>query len=95
MDITIVTPGTRVASGAASAGAALPNDASGTLPLRIRVATTAAAHFRMGAGAQTATTNDMLISPGEALTLSVPRGINQFACIQASTGGFVQVSPVE
>ena len=91
----IVKTGVSQASGAASAGGALPTAQSGEIPRYIRVAATAPACFRMGAGAQTAVTTDLQVQPGDAAILAVPSGFTNFAVIQVSAAGIVQISPLE
>ena len=93
--ITVTATGITLASGAASSGAVLPNMSSGEAPRFIRVAATAAACIRIGAGAQTAVTTDLQVQPGEAVILQVPSGVTNIACIQTSSAGIVQVSPLE
>lgn len=93
---TVVKTGVQQASGAASSGGLLPLDSSGNVPRYIRVAATAPACVRLGAGAQTAVTTDLQVQPGDAVVLSVPLGFTNFACIQASAGGgIMQISPLE
>ena len=93
--ITVTVTGKSVASGAASAGTTIPLDSSGNLPRFIRVAATNPACFRMGAGTQTAVITDLQIQPGDSEILHVPQGVTNFAVIQVSAAGIVQVSPLE
>ena len=93
--VTVTVTGSRTACGAASAGTTIPVCSSGEIPRFVIVSATAAAHFRMGAGAQTAINTDLMIQPGDARTMQVPSGINNYACIQAVAAGVVQVSPLE
>lgn len=94
--ITATVTGITLASGAASTGTTLPVMSSGERPRFIRIAATAAACIRIGAGAQTALTTDLQIQPGDAVILMVPTGITNIACIAATaTAGVVQVSPLE
>ncbi len=92
---TIVKTGVAQATTGTSAGGLLPTDSSGNVPRYIRVASTAAACFRMGAGAQTAVFTDTQIQPGDACVLSVPLGVTNFAVIQVASPGVVQISPLE
>lgn len=93
--ITVVKTGVQQASGAASAGGTLPTAQSGEVPRYIRVAATAPACIRIGAGAQTAVATDLQVQPGDTVILSVPRGFTHFAVIQVSAAGIVQISPLE
>ena len=92
---TVVKTGVQQVSSAASSGGLLPLDSSGNVPRYIRVAATAPACVRLGAGAQTAVTTDLQIQPGDAAVMSVPLGFTNFACIQVSGPGIVQISPLE
>jgi aspartate/methionine/tyrosine aminotransferase len=93
--ITVVATGSVTTTGAASAGTTIPNASSNEKPRFIRVAATAACTFRMGVGAQTAVTTDLLIQPGDAVVLHVPSGVTHYAAIQVAAAGVVQVSPLE
>lgn len=93
--ITVVKTGVSQASGAASAGAAIPTAQSGEIPRYIRVAATVAACIRIGAGAQTAVATDLMVQPGDAVILSVPSGFTNFAVIQVAAAGVVIVTPLE
>lgn len=93
--ITVVKTGSVTTTGAASAGTTIPTAQSAEVPRYIRVAATAACTFRIGAGAQTAVTTDLLIQPGDAVVLAVPNGFTHYAAIQVTAAGVVQVSPME
>jgi hypothetical protein len=93
--ITVVKTGVAQATSATSAGGTLPTMSSGEYPRYIRVAATQPACFRMGAGAQTAVTTDLQVQPGDAVVLSVPSGVTNFAVIQVASAGVVQISPLE
>lgn len=93
--ITVVKTGVSQASGAASAGGALPTCQSGEIPRYIRVAASAAACVRIGTGAQTAVATDLQVQPGDAVIMHVPSGVTHFACIQVTAPGVVQISPME
>lgn len=93
--ITVVKTGVSQATSGTSAGGTLPTCSSGEVPRWIRVAATFAACFRMGAGAQTAVTTDLQVQPGDAVILSVPQGVTNFAVIQVAAAGVVQISPLE
>lgn len=93
--LTVVATGKSQASGAASAGTTLPTAADGNIPRYIRVAATQPACFRFGFGSlPTAVTTDLQVQPGDAVILTT-NGATHFAVIQVSTGGVVQVSPLE
>lgn len=93
--VTILAPGVQQASGAASAGAAIPNMLSGEKPRFIRVAATVPASIRLGVGGVVATAADTQIQPGDAIIMHVPSGITNFAVIQVTAAGLVQISAME
>lgn len=93
--VTVVKTGVQQASGAASAGGALPTMQSGEVPRYIRVSATVAACIRIGAGAQTAVVTDMQVQPGDSAIMHVPSGFTNFAVIQVVAAGIVQISPME
>jgi hypothetical protein len=92
--VTVQAVGKQQASGAVSAGAVIPVMSSGELPRYIRVAATAAACIKLGPAAVAATVNDTQVQPGDALIMTV-NGCTNFAVIQVSAGGLVQISPLE
>jgi len=97
MQITlgIAGAGANVASGATSAGAAIPTNASGVLPRQVRVAATAALYFRFGLGSvPTAVATDILIQPGDSEVLDVC-GRTHFAVLQVAAAGVCVVTPLE
>ena len=93
--LTVTATGVSITTGAASSGGALPNASSGEVPRYVRIAASAAACVRIGVGAQTAVATDLLVQPGDAVVLAVPRGVTHVAAIQLSAAGVVIVSPVE
>lgn len=92
--VTIIAAGKQQASGAASAGSTLPLTQSGEIPRYVRVAATAPACIRLGNAGVTATANDTQIQPGDALIMATGQFPN-FAVIQVSSAGLVQISPLE
>lgn len=93
--ITVTVTGVSITTGAASSGGALPNASSGEVPRYVRIAASVAACVRIGPGAQTAVATDMLVQPGDAVVLAVPRGCTHVAAIQLAAAGVVIVTPVE
>ena len=93
--ITVTKTGVSQASGAASAGAALPTNSAGNIARYYRIAATTPACFRFGYGSlPTAVATDIQIQPGDAVILTA-NGATHFAVIQVSAGGIVQISPLE
>lgn len=92
--VTVLAAGKQQASGAVSAGSTIPLTQSGEIPRYIRVAATAAACIRLGSAGVVATANDTQVQPGDALIMATGFSPN-FAVIQVSAGGLVQISPLE
>ena len=93
--ITVTKTGVQTTTSGTSAGGTIPTCSSGEVPRWIRVAATSAACIRLGNGAQTAVTTDLQVQPGDAVIMSVPQGYTNYAVIQVSAGGVVQISPLE
>ena len=93
--LTVTVTGVSITTGAASSGGALPVASSGEIPRYVRIAASAAACVRIGVGAQTAVATDLLVQPGDAVILAVPRGCTHVAAIQLAAAGVVIVTPLE
>lgn len=92
--ISIAATGVSITTSGVSAGTTIPNSAAGTSPIAVRIASTQAAYVRIGTGAQTATTTDLLVYPGDSVIIMVGR-TTHIAALQVATPGIVQVSPLE
>lgn len=92
--ITVGATGVSITTGAASAGATLPNDSSGNKAKYYRVTASVAACVRVGNGAQTAVATDLLVQPGDAVVLNCA-GCTNVAAIQLAAAGIVIVTPLE
>jgi hypothetical protein len=93
--ITITKTGVSVSATTASSGGTIPTASSGEVPRYIRIAATAPSCVKIGAGAQTATTGDLQVQPGDAVTLAIPRGITHYAVITVTGTAVVQFSALE
>lgn len=93
--ITVIATGISLATSGVSNSGTIPNMSSGEKPRYIRVAATAPACVRIGAGTVTAVTTDLQVQPGDAVIMHVPGGIDKIAAIQVLGAGVVQVSPLE
>jgi ubiquinone biosynthesis protein UbiJ len=92
--LNIDVAGITVASGVASAQTAVPVNSAGQVAHYVRVAATVAAHIRFGKTTATATANDTLLMPGDALVVNV-QNYDVFAVIQDAAVGTVNVVPIE
>lgn len=90
----IVATGFTAATGAASAITAIPNDSSGRAPNYIRI-TGNNCFCKLTTTGGTATSNDMLIQPGDSQIVAVPKGITHIAYIQNAAAGQINVVPLE
>ena len=93
--ITVTTTGVTAATGAASARSTLPNASDGNAPRYIRVSARNECYVKSGYSTVTATANDVLVQPGDAVVLQVPAGITHIAYIQGTAAGVVNVVPLE
>lgn len=93
--LQVSATGVSITTSAASANAAVPHDGAGTVPRYVRIAATAAAHVRIGEGAQTALATDMLVQPGDAVIVACPHANPNVAAIQDSAAGKVVVTPID
>lgn len=93
--ITVTAVGTTITTGAASASATIPTDSAGNIPRYVRVSATAACYVKIGVSAATATANDILVQPADAVILAVPSGITKIAAIQDTAAGKCNVVPLE
>jgi hypothetical protein len=91
---TVFVTGIQLVTSATSVGSAIPIDSSGGIPRFIRIAATAPAAVRIGAGPQSALVTDLQVQPGDAVVIST-NGATHIAARQVSGPGIVQVSPLE
>lgn len=93
--ITVTKTGSNITTSGTSASIAIPTASSGEIPRYVRLAATAAAYVKLGTSGVTATAGDLMVQPGDAVTVAVPRGLTNIAAIQDSTAGKVNVVPLE
>lgn len=93
--ITVTAVGSTITTGAASASATIPTDSAGNIPRYVRVSATAACYVKIGVSAATATANDILVQPADAVILAIPSGITKIAAIQDTAAGKCNVVPLE
>lgn len=77
-----------------STGGALPVDSSGGKPRFVRFAATGTCYVRIGIGAQTAVTTDILVQAGAPVILAVA-GSTNWAGIDDGTSVKITVTPLE
>ena len=94
MALQIIASGNSLVTGIASVGTTIPLASNGFVPRYVRFATSQSTYIKMGTGAQTATANDMMVSPGGATTIAT-LGNTHYAVLQVATAGVAQASPVE
>jgi LysM repeat protein len=95
MNTTILKTGVNIATSAASANSPLPTASSSEIPRYVRISASVAAHVRLGVAGAVALATDMMVQPGDAITVVVPRGITTVAAIQDSAAGTVNIVPLE
>jgi hypothetical protein len=93
--LTVQATGVTLATGAASASTAIPVTSGGVVPRFVRISATVPVGVKMGTTAATATANDCMIQPGDALVVA-SQGNGFVACINVTaTSGFFNVTPLE
>lgn len=92
--INIAATGSTQATGAASARVAIPTTAANTAPRYIRIAAINESYVRVGDSSVTATTNDVLVQPADAVILRA-QGCTHVAFIQGASAGKVNIMPLE
>lgn len=92
--ITVQAAGNTVTTGAASANITIPTMTGGGKPLYVRVAATAESYIKLGSSGVTATTNDVLVQPADAVILAVG-GHTNIAYIQGTATAKVNIIPLE
>jgi hypothetical protein len=95
MNMTVLKTGVNIATSATSANASLPTAQSGEVPRYVRVTATVAAHVKIGTAGVAAVAADLMVQPGDAVILVVPRGVTTIAAIQDTAAGNVNVVPLE
>jgi hypothetical protein len=93
--ITVTAAGITVTTGAASASVNIPVASDGNVPRYVRVAATTESYIKMASNTPTATTNDILVQPADAVILAVPAGVTKLAYIQGTSTGKVNIVPLE
>lgn len=91
--VAVNAVGTTVTTGAASAAVNIPTDASGNRPNYIRVAATTESYFNVRGA--TATNNDVLVQPSDAVIIQVPKGVTQVNYIQGGSAGRMNIAPLD
>lgn len=92
--ITVASVGSTVTSGGSSAQIAIPNDASGATAKVVRISANGTATVKAVLTGVAATTNDLLVGPGDAVYLHV-QGFTHIAYIQLAAGSKINIAPIE
>lgn len=92
--LAIAATGVNITTSGTSAHHALPTSADGNVPNYCVISTTAACHVRWGQGTQTAVTTDFYL-PANLPVLIKTSGSTDIAAIQDTTGGTLNVAPLE
>lgn len=90
--ISVNVVGATVTTGATSQLVNVPVDCSGNRPNYVRIAATTESYVSVRG---TATTNDILVQPSDAIILQVPKGTTQIAYIQGTSAGKVNIVPMD
>ena len=91
--VSVSGTGSIISFGAASSSVAIPT-VGGVAPNFVRLCATQACYVKLGYGAQTAAAGDLLVQPADAVVIKAA-GCNTVAAVQVTTGGVLQVSPLD
>lgn len=94
-NMTVLKTGVNIPTSGTSASSPLPTASSGETPRYVRISASVAAHVKLGTSAVTAVAADMMVQPGDAVVIVVPRGMTYVAAIQDTAAGTVNVVPLE
>ena len=93
--LTVNSPGAIISFTGTSASVAIPPTGN-VAPRFVRLVATQPCYVRLGVGAgTTAVSGDLMIQPADAVVLRVIGGPTYIAAIQVSTGGVLQISPLD
>lgn len=92
--VSVIASGITLTASATSASATIPNDSAGRIPRYVRLSATQSIYVKLGKTTATAVAGDMMVQPGDAVIV-MTSGCDKIACLQAATGGILQVSPLE
>lgn len=94
--LTVLASGANLATGAASANVAIPNNSSGQKARAVRILATADCYVRMGLSGVTAAAGDMFIGAGPAgREILHVLGATHIAAIQVAAAGTLNIVPLE
>lgn len=93
--ISVSTTGFTAATGASSARSPIPVDGSGNRPTFVRISGINECYVKLGDSTVTATANDLLIQPADAVLIQVGKGITHIAYIQGAAAGKVNVQALD
>jgi hypothetical protein len=94
-NMTVVKTGVNIATSGTSANSPIPTASSGELPRYVRISASVAAHVKLGTAAVAAVVADLMVQPGDAAVIVVPRGLTHIAAIQDTAAGTVNIVPLE
>ena len=92
--IHVAVAGTTVTSGAASASVAVPNNSAGVRARVLRLVSPGNVYVKLGNGATTATTSDMMISANLDTYVNT-QNFNTIAYLEATAGALLNITPLE
>ena len=93
--IVATTTGVTVTTSGASASVSIPVASDGSRPRFLRIAATTESYFKIGVAGVTATNQDILVQPADAVILAIPSGITTLAYIQGTSSGKVNLIALE
>lgn len=92
--LSVAATGVQVTTGVTSATTAIPANSVGDVPKHVRVQAIQNCYIRPGGASTVCTVNDLLLSPNEAVVLSVA-GYTHIAHLQEANGARFNITPLE
>lgn len=92
--VMVAAAGVSVTTGASSASVAIPNAADGNRARFVMVTAKATAYIKFGASGVAATSNDILVGPGQPVVFAV-KPFTHMAHLQETGAALVNLVPVE
>jgi len=93
--LTVTSTGSTVTTGAASATVAIPVASDGNRPRFVRIAAVQESYVKVVQAGGTATANDIMVQPADAVILHIPMGMTHIAYIQGASASRVNIVPLE
>lgn len=90
----VAVAGLTVTTAAASASSAVPNNSAGVRARCVRLASPGNVFVKLGNGATTCTTNDVMVLAGQDVIINTAN-FNTIAYLESTVGALLNITPLE